>query len=119
MMIYGLALLALSFLLGQWVGEVLGNLLGINANVGGVGFAMIFLLLFKEWFLKKGWFKPEMETGIDFWNKLYIPVVIAMAASLNVKSAVSSGSLAIAAGILPVLLAFFIFPMIVKSFKSA
>jgi len=119
MMIYGLALLALSFLLGQWVGEVLGNLLGINANVGGVGFAMIFLLIFKEWFLNKGWFKPDMETGIDFWNKLYIPVVIAMAASLNVKSAISSGSLAIAAGILPVLLAFLIFPLIIKSVKSA
>jgi malonate transporter MadL subunit len=118
MMIYGLALLALSFLLGQWVGEILGNLLGINANVGGVGFAMIFLLIFKEWFLNKGWFKPEMETGIDFWNKLYIPVVIAMAASLNVKSAISSGSLAIAAGVFPVLLAFLIFPMIIKSFKS-
>ncbi len=118
MMIYGLALLALSFLLGQWVGEVLGGLLGINANVGGVGFAMIFLMIFKEWFLNMGWFKPDMETGIDFWNKLYIPVVIAMAASLNVKSAISSGTLAIVAGILPVILAFLIFPMIIKSFKS-
>ena len=118
MMIYGLALLALSFLLGQWVGEVLGNLLGINANVGGVGFAMIFLLIFKEWFLNKGWFNPDMEFGIDFWNKLYIPVVIAMAASLNVKSAISSGTLAIVVGILPVILAFLIFPMIIKSFKS-
>ena len=118
MMIYGLALLALSFLLGQWVGEVLGSLLGINANVGGVGFAMIFLMIFKEWFLNKGWFKPDMETGIDFWNKLYIPVVIAMAASLNVKSAISSGTLAIVAGIAPVVLAFLIFPLIIKSFKS-
>lgn len=118
MMIYGLALLALSFLLGQWVGEVLGNLLGINANVGGVGFAMIFLMIFKEWFLTKGWLKPDMETGIDFWNKIYIPIVIAMAASLNVKSAISSGTLAIVAGIFPVILAFLIFPLIIKSFKS-
>jgi malonate transporter MadL subunit len=116
-MIYGLGILALSFILGQWVGELLGSVLGIDANVGGVGFAMIFLMLLKEWFSRKGWFNVEMESGIEFWNKLYIPIVIAMAASLNVQSAVSSGTLALMAGILPVFLAFAIFPRIVKSFK--
>lgn len=117
-MIYGLAILAFSFILGQWLGELLGNVLGIRANVGGVGFAMIFLMLFKEWLSRKGWFKSEMEPGIEFWNKLYIPIVIAMAASLNVQSAISSGSLAVVAGILPVLLAFSVFPLIMNVFKS-
>jgi len=114
--IYGVALLAFSYLVGQWLGEFFGTLLGINANVGGVGFAMIILMLLKEWFVKNNWMNTDMDLGIDFWNKMYIPVVIAMAASLNVKSAVSSGTLAIVAGAIPVLLAFFVFPLIIKNF---
>jgi malonate transporter MadL subunit len=117
-MIKGLALLSVSFILGMWTGELLGTWLGINANVGGVGFAMIFLILTKEYFTRKGWWISELEFGIEFWNKLYIPVVIAMAASLNVKSAISSGTLAIFAGIIPVILAFIVFYFIMKSFKT-
>ncbi|MFM2249227.1 MAG: hypothetical protein RLZZ358_154, partial [Bacteroidota bacterium] len=48
------------------------------------------------------------------WNKLYIPIVIAMAASLNVKSAVSAGLLAFLAGTLPVLLAFGVVKILLK-----
>ncbi len=117
-MIQGLALLSFSFILGMWTGELLGSWLGINANVGGVGFAMIFLLLSKEYLIQKGWWKSELEFGIEFWNKLYIPIVIAMAASLNVKSAISSGTLAIFGGILPVILAFGVFYLLIKSFKT-
>jgi malonate transporter MadL subunit len=118
MNIYGIAILALSYLMGQWMGEFLGSLMGINANVGGVGFAMILLMFLKEWLIKNGLMSLGIEAGIDFWNKLYIPVVIAMAASLNVKSAISSGTLAIAAGILPVLVSFLLFPEILKRFKA-
>lgn len=118
-MIKGLALLSFSFLLGMWTGDLLGAWLGIDANVGGVGFAMIVLIFLKEGFVKKEWWKEDFEFGIEFWNKLYIPVVIAMAASLNVKSALTSGILAILAGILPVLLAFWVFKILVKSVKSA
>ncbi len=117
-MIKGLAFLSVSFILGMWTGELLGSWLGINANVGGVGFAMIFLILMKEYFSQKGWWKSELEFGIEFWNKLYIPVVIAMAASLNVKSAISSGTLAIFAGIVPVLIAFAVFYFLIKLFKA-
>lgn len=117
MNIYGIAVLSLSYLLGQWMGEFLGSLIGIDANVGGVGFAMVILMLSKEWLVKKSLMSMEIEAGIDFWNKLYIPVVIAMAASLNVKSALSSGSLAIAAGSLPVFVSFLVFPFILKKFK--
>ena len=118
-MIQGLAILSCSFILGMWTGELLGTWLGINANVGGVGFAMLALILSKEFFIQKGWWKNELEFGIEFWNKLYIPVVIAMAASLNVKAAISSGTLAIFAGVLPVLLAFGVFRYLNKSFKTA
>ena len=117
-MIKGLALLSLSFLLGMWTGELLGYRLGISANVGGVGFAMIFLMLSKEYLTHNGWWESDYEFGIEFWNKLYIPIVIAMAASLNVKSAVSSGTLAIIAGLIPVLLAFGVFYLLIRSFKT-
>jgi malonate transporter MadL subunit len=118
MIIYGVALLALSFLLGQWMGEALGSLLGIDANVGGVGFAMLILMLLKDWFLREGWMKKDMDAGIDFWGKMYIPVVIAMAASLNVKGAVSSGLLAVLAGAIPVAICFAVFPIMLRRFKT-
>jgi predicted tellurium resistance membrane protein TerC len=46
-------------------------------------------------------------------------IVIAMAASLNVKSAVSSGLLAVLAGLLPVLLAFWIFKVLIKKLGTS
>jgi malonate transporter MadL subunit len=113
-MIKGLALLSFCFLAGMWCGSILGTLLGIDANVGGVGFAMVFLLLSKEYMTSKGLWNGEFGFGLEFWNKLYIPIVIAMSASLNVKSAVSSGLLALLAGTLPVLLAFGVVKILLK-----
>ena len=113
-MIKGLALLAFCFLIGMWCGALLGTWLGIDANVGGVGFAMIFLLFSKEYVTRKGAWNEEFAFGLGFWNKLYIPIVIAMSASLNVKSAVSSGLLALLAGTLPVLLAFGVVKILLK-----
>ena len=48
MTIYGLGILAACFLAGQLLGEMLGRLIGIDANVGGVGFAMILLIVANE-----------------------------------------------------------------------
>ena len=45
MVLYGVAALALCMLAGTLLGELLGVALGIDANVGGVGFAMIVLSL--------------------------------------------------------------------------
>jgi malonate transporter MadL subunit len=118
-MIKGLALLSFCFLAGMWCGTLLGSWLGIDANVGGVGFAMVFLLLRKEYMTSKGWWNGEFGFGLEFWNKLYIPIVIAMSASLNVKSAVSSGLLAVLAGLLPVLLAFWIFKLLIKKLGTS
>ena len=114
MIIYGVAILAFSYLTGQLCGEYLGEILGVKANVGGVGFAMIILLLLKEWLQKKGWLDIDFEKGVDFWNKMYIPVIIAMSASQNVKVAISSGFLAIIVGIVPTIAGFFILPYMLK-----
>jgi malonate transporter MadL subunit len=97
MAILGTALLALCYLVGLVLGEALGHWLGIDANVGGVGFAMILLLAARSYLHKRGLLSPSFTTGITFWAALYIPVVIAMAASQNVIAAVKGGPIALLA----------------------
>jgi malonate transporter MadL subunit len=45
MIIYGVALLAFCMLVGVFVGDILGELIGAEANVGGVGIAMLLLIV--------------------------------------------------------------------------
>ena len=45
MVIYGVALLSICTLIGMFAGDLLGQLIGVKANVGGVGFAMLLLIL--------------------------------------------------------------------------
>ena len=49
MTIFGVALLAFCTLVGVFVGDLLGIVLGVKANVGGVGLAMM-LLFWGLWF---------------------------------------------------------------------
>lgn len=118
MLVYGVAVLAGCFITGQIIGEVLGRLLGIDANVGGVGFAMLLLILVNQWMHKRKLFTAEMDKGILFWSNMYIPVIVAMAAIQNVKAAVSSGMIAILAGIIPTVICFMLIPVISKMSKS-
>jgi malonate transporter MadL subunit len=53
-----------------------------------------------------GWFPKASEDGIMFWNALYIPVVIAMAATQNVAAAMSGGWIAFIAGLASVVICF-------------
>lgn len=110
MIIYGVAVLAACFLAGKVVGEYLGQLIGIDANVGGVGFSMILLILITQWLRKvKGW-NTQAEAGVLFWSNLYIPVIVAMSAIQNVKGALSSGMIAVLTGIIPTALCFMLVP---------
>ena len=118
MLVYGVAVLAGCFITGQIIGEVLGRLLGIDANVGGVGFAMLLLILVNQWMHKRKLFTAEMDKGILFWSNMYIPVIVAMAAIQNVKAAVSSGMIAILAGIIPTVICFMLIPVIATMSKS-
>lgn len=45
MVIYGLALLSACFFGGMLLGDILGMITGVGSNVGGVGFAMLALIL--------------------------------------------------------------------------
>jgi malonate transporter MadL subunit len=111
MLIYGVAILSGCFIIGQLIGESLGRLLHINANVGGVGFAMLLLILVNRWMHKKKWFSAEMDKGVMFWNKMYIPVIVAMSASQNVAVALSGGFVAIIAGGFSVIICFLLIPV--------
>jgi malonate transporter MadL subunit len=114
MIIYGVGILSFCYIIGQIIGELLGKLIGIDANVGGVGFAMILLVLINDWLQKKQYLDKLTENGIQFWNQMYIPIVVAMSAIQNVKVAVSSGLIAILAGVVPVILGAIIVPFISK-----
>ena len=89
-------------------------MVGIEANIGGVGIAMILLILSAERMRKAGLLPELTQSGIIFWSAVYIPVIVAMAASQNVRAAVSGGPAAIAAGALAALVCFALVPLVDK-----
>lgn len=91
MIIYGVALLSLCTLAGLFIGEILGVLLGVPANVGGVGIAMLLLIFVGSYLGKRGLLSAKTEQGVEFWSAVYIPIVVAMAAQQNVLGALSGG----------------------------
>ncbi|SFA77722.1 malonate transporter, MadL subunit [Collimonas sp. OK607] len=118
MIIYGVAILAICTLIGQFAGNILGVVLGVQANVGGVGFAMILLLVATD-YLQRAKKMPAMSTqGITFWTAMYIPVVVAMAAQQNVVAALKGGPAAILAGVLAVAVSFVLIPVVDRIGKA-
>ncbi|CAI3105347.1 hypothetical protein MWMV18_MWMV18_00346 [Acinetobacter calcoaceticus] len=93
MIIYGTAILAICHLLGDYLGNTLGMLLGVKANVGGVAISMILLLLSKELLARKGYLPQVTQFGVLYWSGMYIPIVVAMSAGQNVVAALSGGML--------------------------
>ena len=114
MIIYGVALLAFCFLLGKIIGGLLGNLIGIDGDVGGVGFAMLILMVINLYLKNKGWLKEQTNQGILFWSFMYLPIIVAMAATQNVKAAISGGPIAILVGAVITITGFFLVPVISK-----
>ncbi|MDK8754890.1 malonate transporter subunit MadL [Acinetobacter radioresistens] len=95
MIIYGTAILAICHLLGDYLGNTLGLLLGVKANVGGVAISMILLILAKEILMKKGYLPQVTQFGVLYWSGMYIPIVVAMSAGQNVVAALSGGMVGI------------------------
>lgn len=112
MVIYGVAILAGCYLVGSIVGEFIGMLMGVNSNVGGVGIAMLLLIIIVDKLVKSGKISKPALDGLSFWNQMYIPVVIAMAASQNVLGALTGGPLAIIAGIAVVVVSWACVPLL-------
>ena len=118
MVIYGVTLLAFSFLLGLILGEFFGYLLGIDANLGGVGFAMLILIFLSNYLKVNLKFGEVSEKGITFWSAIYIPIVVAMAAKQNVFSALDAGGVALVSGFLAVFISFLLIPFLTKVGKK-
>ncbi|MDX1405532.1 MAG: malonate transporter subunit MadL [Woeseiaceae bacterium] len=112
MVVYGVALLSFCMLVGVFVGDVLGELIGVQANVGGVGIAMLLLIVLSNLSNQRFHLSAPTEKGINFWSAMYIPIVVAMAAKQNVIAAVSSGWMAIIAGVAAVAVSFAMIPLL-------
>ena len=99
MEIYGFGIVAACMYVGSFLGIYLGKLLGINGNVGGVGFAMLLLVVLSNYLEATGApLQEKTQNGIKFLSALYIPVIVAMAAKQNVVAAVEGGIVAVLAG---------------------
>ena len=114
MIVYGVALLSVCLILGMLIGEALGVALNVDANVGGVGIAMLFLVFASNSEKFKALTEDTAGSGIKVWSAMYIPSVVAMAARQNVAAAVDGGMLALLAGIAAVVVSFALVPVLSK-----
>jgi malonate transporter MadL subunit len=117
MKIYGVGILAACFLIGHILGEYLGKVFHLTGNLGGVGFAMLILVVGNDYFKRKKLIPAETENGILFWSTMYIPVVVAMSATQNVKAALSGGWVAILVGILATVGCYLLIPVLSRLSK--
>ncbi|MES1930615.1 malonate transporter, MadL subunit [Salinisphaera dokdonensis CL-ES53] len=118
MVIYGVALLAACMLAGNVIGELIGIAIGVSSNVGGVGLAMLLLVFVVYRLQKAGCLDVSSRRGVEFWSSLYIPIVVAMAASQNVVGAVTGGPVALVGGLVVVAVSFALVPVIARMGKG-
>ena len=119
MTVYGVALLSGCLILGMLLGESIGEVLNVEANVGGVGIAMIFLVLASNSAKFKTLTEGAAGSGIKFWSAMYIPIVVAMAARQDVAGATEGGLLAVFAGVAAVTVSFALVPVLSRIGNSA
>ncbi|MDK2867716.1 MAG: hypothetical protein PWP51_443 [Clostridiales bacterium] len=119
MEIYGLGIVAFCMYIGSFVGYFIGKLLGVSGNVGGVGFAMLLLVLLSNYYeTKKGGWSERTQNGILLLSALYIPIVVAMAGIQNVVAAFSGGAVAFLAGGIATIGSMLLVPLIGKLGKD-
>lgn len=101
------------------MGEALGLAFNLKGNLGGVGFGMLMLIFLNDYFKRKEMLLPETEKGILFWSSMYIPVVVAMSATQNVKAALSGGWVAILVAIFTTAACYSLIPVMAKMAKKS
>ncbi|PTW60403.1 malonate transporter MadL subunit [Breoghania corrubedonensis] len=106
MVIYGLALMGGCMVVGTGLGYLIGHLVGIDANIGGVGIAMLLLVVLARHLMDRDQLSKLAQSGIQFWSAMYIPIVVAMCARQNVVAAFGAGALAFIAGLGAVFIGF-------------
>lgn len=118
MYIYGTGILAVCHIIGVLVGNYLGILLDVEANIGGVAIAMILLIISKEYLKKRGVLFQELQLGILYWAGIYIPIVVAMSAGQNVVAALSGGTVGIVVSIVSLSLTVWVIRILNKNFAK-
>jgi malonate transporter MadL subunit len=116
MIFYGTALLAGCLIIGMAIGQVIGSTLGVESDIGGVGIAMLLLIGTTSWLSRRGLWSPSFAPGVQYWGDVYIPIVVAMAASQNVRGALVGGGLALAAGVASTAMAFATVALLIRRF---
>jgi malonate transporter MadL subunit len=116
--IYGMGIIGACMFVGCFLGNCLGNALGLGSDVGGVGFAMVIFIILQVYLQKSGKkLNAKTEGGIEFVSALYIPIVVAMTMNQDVYSALASGLVPIIAGLLAVFISLALIPVIGKLAK--
>ena len=118
MIVYGVALLSLCLIAGMLLGETLGVLMGVHANVGGVGIAVLLLVFASNTDKFKSLTEGAAGAGIQFWSAMYIPIVVAMAARQDVAAAADGGLIALVAGVAAVVVSFALVPVLSRIGKN-
>lgn len=115
MEIYGFGIVAFCMFVGSIIGNGLGEILGVKGDVGGVGFAMLLLVIISNYLEAKG--KPlneKTQNGIILLSALYIPIIVAMSSIQNVVAAFAGGAVAFVAGGVATVGAMLLIPAITK-----
>ena len=86
----------------------------IRDSVGGIGIAMLLLILIANKRTQFFEINTITKSGINFWSAMYIPIVVAMAAKQNVFAALSGGWMAVTAGTLTVVISFLMIPLLYR-----
>jgi len=116
MEIYGLAILTGVFLLGEIIGYSLGKLLNVG-DVGGVGFAMLFLILLTNTRYWNDKVSEKTKTGVKFVGAIYVPIIVAMVLQSNIIGAFRGGLVAFLAGGLAVFVLLLLTPFLSRFAK--
>ena len=66
MIVYGVALLGFCMLVGLVAGDLLGKLIGVEANVGGVGIAMLLLMVLANLTSERFKLAGPTASGVSF-----------------------------------------------------
>src|SRR3954468_21921251 len=67
MTVFGVALLAICTLVGVFIGDLLGVALGVKANVGGVGLAMMMLIAARIWLVRQDGLSYDLRLISSGW----------------------------------------------------
>lgn len=79
---------------------------------------MALLLAANSYLRKEQLDHPKTMDGLFFWGAMYIPVIVAMSATQNVKAALSGGWAALLVGVLATAACFLLVPVLAKLGKD-